>query len=40
MLRLSLNAISPETLAQLTAQKQLTELAVRDIPLTDAQFAR
>jgi Leucine-rich repeat (LRR) protein len=40
MLRLSLNAISPETLDRLTAQKQLTELALRDVPLTDAQFAR
>lgn len=40
LLRLSLNAISPETLAQLAAQKQLAELALRDVPLTDAQLAR
>ncbi len=40
VLRLSLNAISEETLAQLAAQKQLTELALRDVPLSDAQLAR
>ena len=40
VLRLSLNAISDETLGQLAAQKQLTELALRDVPLTDGQLAR
>ena len=38
LLRLSLNAISPQTLARLTAQKQLTELVLRNVPLNDAQF--
>ncbi len=38
VLRLSLNAISDETLAQLATQQQLIELALRDIPLTDAQI--
>ena len=36
----SLNAISPEILARLTAQKQLTELGLRQRSLSDAQFAR
>ena len=40
VLRLSLNAISEETLAQLAKQKQLTELVLRDVPLSDVQFAR
>jgi Leucine-rich repeat (LRR) protein len=40
VLRLSLNAISDETLAQLAAQKRLIELVLRDIPLTDAQIGR
>jgi Leucine-rich repeat (LRR) protein len=40
ILRLSLNAISEETLALLASQKQLTELSLRDVPLSDAQLAR
>ena len=40
MLRLAVDAISPETLSRLGSHRQLTELALRDAPLTDAQLVR
>jgi Leucine-rich repeat (LRR) protein len=40
VLRLSLNAVSEETFALLASQKELRELSLRDVPLSDAQLAR
>jgi len=40
VLRLAVNAISPELLSQLTSQEHLTELLLRDAPMSDEQFVQ
>ncbi len=39
-LRLSLNTVSPATVARLMANKGWIELSLQDVPLTDAQFVQ